>query len=212
MKDISNIREDYKRGSLEESEIPASPFTLFEEWFLDAESADIKDFNAMTLATADNDGQPNARIVLLKNVSEGGFTFFTNYSSKKGEELLENDKACLVFFWSKLERQIRIRGTVKKVSQQESEEYYQKRPVGSRLGAWASEQSKAIPNREYLEKRVEEYTEKYGETPPLPEFWGGYRLIPHEIEFWQGRSSRLHDRILYTSDNNKAWKTSRLSP
>jgi pyridoxamine 5'-phosphate oxidase len=208
---IADLRIDYQRASLSESDVAASPLEQFASWFDQAIKAEVPEANAMTLATVTADGQPSARIVLLKGVDESGFTFFTNYQSRKGRELAENDRAALLFFWPALERQIRIEGDVSLVSTDESDTYFASRPLGSRLGAWASPQSTEIASREQLDQRLLEITTQFGESPPRPANWGGYRLVPRAMEFWQGRSSRLHDRVCYARQTN-GWRTFRLAP
>ena len=212
MASIADIRQDYKLRSLSETDIAADPFTQFTVWWNEAVSAEIVEVNAMTLATASADGLPSARIVLLKGYDEKGFRFFTNYNSFKGQQLLENPKACLVFFWKELERQVRITGLVEKTSEQESNSYYNSRPEGSRIGAWASPQSQVIKSREWLEMREEQFKIDFKEKVLLrPDYWGGYLVRPVTIEFWQGRSSRLHDRLQYNLENN-SWIIDRLAP
>ncbi len=166
----------------------------------------------MTLATANSEGQPSARIVLLKSFDERGFVFYTNYNSRKGHDLADNARACLLFYWSPLWRQVRVEGTVKKVSEAESDEYFHSRPLGSKLGAWASNQSEAVENRAQLEKRFEEFGWKFGDNVPRPPHWGGYRIQPAEIEFWQGRENRLHDRLRYRLQPDGSWLIERLAP
>ena len=210
---IADIRKDYMLHSLNETDVAANPIEQFTRWWDDAVRSEIEEVNAMTLATVNTEGFPTARIVLLKGYDVNGFVFFTNYQSSKGIELAKNPRACLVFFWKELERQVRIEGLVEKISAADSEEYFQSRPVGSRIGAWASPQSTVIPNREVIENNVTELEKKYANTPvPRPQHWGGYIVKPVSIEFWQGRSSRLHDRILYTAQNNLIWKIERLAP
>ena len=210
---ISDLRKSYDAGGLRESSLEPSPFKQFEKWFGEAAAAQPTEPNAMTLATATKDGLPSARMVLLKGFDDLGFVFFTNYESQKGRELEENPQAALVFYWPELERQVRVTGEVSRVTREESEAYFQSRPVGSRLGAWASHQSQVIPNREALEKRLEELTNNYqGRDIPLPPYWGGYRLTPRVIEFWQGRPNRLHDRLRYTRQGDGRWLIERLSP
>ncbi len=208
---ISDLRQSYEKNVLLETEAAASPFEQFKRWFDEALAARVPEPNAMTLATVDARGQPAARIVLIKGFDEHGFTFFTNYESRKGKDLIANPRAGLLFFWQPLERQVRIEGVVEKVSADESDAYFHSRPVGSRIGAWASRQSQPV-TREVLEARNREFTERYGETPPRPEHWGGYRLMPTRFEFWQGRPSRLHDRLTYVPDDKQNWKIDRLSP
>lgn len=211
--DIAGIRKTYSQKTLTEDSIDSNPIRQFDAWWQEAIDAGIDEINAMTLATASVDGVPSARIVLLKGYSEKGFMFFTNYDSYKGKQLLENPKACLVFFWKELERQIRITGLVEKVDENESDEYFHLRPVASQLGASISPQSAVIENREWLEKRYDEFEKKTGNnTIERPANWGGYLVKPVIIEFWQGRPSRLHDRIEYSLQENGEWKTARLAP
>ncbi|MDZ8050128.1 MAG: pyridoxamine 5'-phosphate oxidase [Aulosira sp. ZfuVER01] len=210
---IADLRKDYTLQDLSESQVDPNPFIQFKKWFDQALSAQLPEPNAMTLATATPDGQPSARMVLLKDFDERGFVFFTNYNSRKGQELAENPQAALVFWWAELERQVRIAGRVEQVSEPESDRYFDSRPANSRLGAWASNQSEVIANREDLEQRLQELQRKYDHLEvPRPPHWGGLRVIPTEIEFWQGRSSRLHDRLLYTCLDDGNWKIERLSP
>jgi pyridoxamine 5'-phosphate oxidase len=213
MLSIADIRRDYSLKTLLETEVADNPFLQFGDWWQQAIESEIDEVNAMTLATASLEGVPSARIVLLKAYDEKGFVFFTNYESAKGQELAENPKASLLFFWKELERQVRITGLVEKVSAAENDEYFLSRPTGSQIGAWASPQSHVIENRSWLENRVKELDEKF-KTEPLtrPPHWGGYRVKPVIIEFWQGRSSRLHDRIQYTLQDNGGWKIERLAP
>ena len=212
-KNIANLRQDYTLQGLSETEIDSNPFAQFEEWFSQALNADILEPNAMMVATTTPEGKPSARMVLLKDFDERGFVFYTNYNSHKAQELAENPQAALVFWWAELQRQIRISGRVEKVSASESDKYFYSRPLDSRLGAWASNQSEVIESREVLEQQLEELKEKYQDRDiPRPPHWGGIRVIPTEIEFWQGRSSRLHDRLLYTKDVDDSWKIERLSP
>lgn len=208
---IADIRQNYEKSELLESQAAGNPFDQFAAWFGQAVDAGQNEVNAMTLATATPAGVPSARIVLLKGFDERGFTFFTNYLSRKGQELLENPHAGLLFFWSALERQVRLEGTIEKVAPDESDAYYHSRPLGSRLGAWVSEQSRPT-TREALEAREAEMTARFGDNPPRPEHWGGYRLVPARIEFWQGRPSRLHDRLLYTRQPDGHWERTRLAP
>jgi pyridoxamine 5'-phosphate oxidase len=210
---IASIRIDYKLKSLSEEDTAANAFEQFARWWSEARNSHLHEVNAMTLATADKDGNPSARIVLLKGYDERGFVFFTNYNSAKGNELAENPKASLLFFWKELERQIRIDGMVEKVSAAESDVYYKSRPAGSRIGAWASPQSTVIENRKVIEDNFLKYEEQFGtDNIPRPEHWGGYLVRPTKIEFWQGRSSRMHDRIQYTLQSNGSWKRERLAP
>jgi len=211
-KDIADIRKDYKLQSLLEADVLNDPIAQFGRWWDEAINSKIEEVNAMTLATATADGTPSARIVLLKGINNKGFIFFTNYLSHKGRELENNPKAALVFFWKELERQVRIEGIVEKVSEAESEEYFASRPVASKIGAWASPQSTAIAGRNVIEENVAKYEQQFGtESIPKPPHWGGYILNPVKIEFWQGRRSRLHDRILYTKINSE-WRKERLAP
>lgn len=211
--DIAAIRKTYSQKTLSENDIDANPFKQFDKWWQEALTSDIDEVNAMTLATASADGIPSARIVLLKGFSDEGFVFYTNYNSYKGKQLLENPKACLVFFWKELERQIRITGIVQKTSDADSEEYFQSRPFESRVGATVSPQSTPIENRAWLEKRYADLQKKLdGKTIERPAYWGGYIVKPVIIEFWQGRPSRLHDRIEYSLQENAEWTIQRLAP
>jgi pyridoxamine 5'-phosphate oxidase len=210
---IADIRKEYRQRSLRESEAAPDPFRQFGTWWQEAINSEIDEVNAMTVATASADGVPSARILLLKGFDERGFVFFTNYNSYKGKQLEENPRACLVFFWKELERQVRITGLVEKVSEQESDEYFNSRPEGSRIGAWASPQSTVIENREWLEKQRYEYAQQFQSRPlTRPPHWGGYRVKPVTIEFWQGRPDRLHDRLLYTLKEDGNWVMERLAP
>ena len=213
MSSIADIRRDYSLKTLNEDEVADSPFLQFADWWQQAIESEIDEVNAMTLATASLEAVPSARIVLLKGYDEKGFVFYTNYESAKGRELAENPKASLLFFWKELERQIRITGIVEKVSNAESDEYFLSRPTGSQIGAWASPQSHVIENRSWLEKQVKMLEEKFSsEAVTRPSHWGGYRVKPVIIEFWQGRSSRLHDRLQYSLQENGSWKIERLAP
>lgn len=207
---LNNLRKNYQRGELLESKINPNPFRQFEIWFEEVLIANIYEPNAMILATSFGN-KPSARVVLLKGIDERGFKFYTNYSSRKARELASNPNAALLFYWMELERQVRIEGKVEKLSREESLEYFNSRPLESRYGALASNQSEVIPNREFLERKFFELKEKYGDNPPMPENWGGYKLIPELFEFWQGRPGRLHDRIVYEK-SEKSWKIYRLSP
>ncbi|MBD2773487.1 pyridoxamine 5'-phosphate oxidase [Iningainema tapete] len=212
-KTIADLRKDYTLQGLSETEVDPNPVIQFKQWFDQALAAQLTEPNAMTIATATPDGKPSARMVLLKDFDERGFVFFTNYNSHKGQELAKNPQAYLVFWWAELERQVRISGLVEKVSATESDTYFHSRPVNSQLGAWASNQSEVIETREALEQKLHELQLKYqNQEIPRPPHWGGLRVIPTEIEFWQGRSSRLHDRLLYTRLNDGSWKIQRLSP
>jgi pyridoxamine 5'-phosphate oxidase len=210
---IADIRKDYKMQSLSEADVAPTPKEQFDKWWDDATKSDILEVNAMTLATVDQAGVPSARIVLLKGYDERGFVFFTNYNSAKGNELAQNANACLVFFWKELERQVRITGITEKISTEESIAYFNSRPDGSKIGAWASPQSLAVAGKAWLKETFDYYVErfKHGEIPKPPH-WGGYRIKPVKAEFWQGRPSRMHDRILYTQQNDGSWKTERLAP
>lgn len=209
---ISDLRIDYSLKSLDEKEVATSPMDQFKIWFDEALNAKVMEANAMNLSTVRKDGMPNSRIVLLKGVDEG-FVFFTNYDSSKGRELYEHPFAALTFFWAELERQVRIIGEVSKISMVESDEYFFSRPFSSQIGAWASPQSNPIPNRQFLEESENKLrNELTQDTMKRPENWGGYRLLAKEVEFWQGRPSRLHDRILYTQSSEGIWKIQRLAP
>ena len=209
---IAELRKEYARESLDIKDVARDPMAQFERWFEEALNAGFTEPNAMTLATADGDGRPSARIVLLKGFDARGFVFFTNYESRKGNELAENPQAALLFHWVELERQVRIEGQVEKVSAQESDNYYRTRPSGSRLGAWASPQSRVVARREDLEERWAGFAARYGDDPPRPAHWGGYRLSPDLLEFWQGRVSRLHDRVRYRREGLGVWRIDRLAP
>jgi len=209
---IQNLRQDYRAAQLNEGDVATNPIKQFEKWFSEAVAAQLYEPNVMTLATADQSGKPNARIVLLKGFDEKGFSFYTNYLSTKGKELKKNPQACLVFFWAELERQVRIEGKIEKLDKETSEKYFHSRPKGSQIGAIASPQSQIITNRSILEAKVEELEATYQDkTIPKPAHWGGYIVKPTAIEFWQGRTSRLHDRIKYHLVNGK-WQTNRLAP
>src|SRR5437867_10026233 len=201
-------------AALTKAHINPNPIRQFEKWFRELAAAGVsaQDSISMTLATAGKRGQPSARIVLMKSFDDQGFVFYTNYNSRKGQELAENARACLLFYWSPLWRQVRIEGPVTKVSSEESDQYFHSRPLGSKIGAWASEQSAAIENREQLEKRFEEFGLKFGDNVPRPPHWGGYRVKPEVIEFWQGQENRLHDRLRYTLQDDGSWLIERLAP
>jgi len=232
---LADFREDYRHGRLDRAALDANPISQFESWFRDATGEQSQsrwrkigialyklwsaicnhrpaDINAMTLATVDKDGKPSTRTVLLKSVDERGFIFFTNYDSRKGRELAENPNAALTFFWQELERQVCVAGSVSKLPAAESEKYFKSRPRGSQIGAWASNQSEAIPDRAFLEVKWRELEKKFPDDIPLPLNWGGYILRPERIEFWQGRPSRLHDRFHYTRLADGSWKIDRLAP
>jgi len=211
--EISDLRKEYSSRSLLETDIELNPITQFQRWWTEAINSQIEEANAMTVATASSDGIPAARTMLLKGFDDTGFIFFTNYKSYKAMHLEENPKACLVFFWKELERQVRITGLVKKIPEKDSDDYFLSRPSGSQVGAWASNQSQVIESREWLEKRYLELSEQFkNKDLKRPEYWGGYKLTPVIIEFWQGRPSRLHDRIQYSIIEDGSWKIERLSP
>ena len=208
---IADLRQEYMRAGLREADALADPFAQFERWFQEALAARLPLANAMTLATVTPQGAPDARIVLLKGVEAGGFVFYTNYESRKGRQLAARAEACLVFFWSELERQVRIDGKVDKVSVSESDFYFASRPVGARLSAHASAQSEVVKDRQTLESALEKQRQLHGESPPRPAHWGGYRVVPERLEFWQGRENRLHDRLLYRRAAER-WTIERLAP
>lgn len=210
---IADIRRDYSHKSLSENDVDPNAIKQFEKWWVEAVHSKIDEVNAMTLATASIDALPSARIVLLKEFSAKGFVFFTNYESYKAQQLAENPKACLVFFWKELERQVRITGLIEKIGVKQSDEYFQSRPESSRIGAWASPQSRVIEDRSWLDEKFNELVNKMeGTAIPRPPYWGGYIVKPVVVEFWQGRPSRLHDRIQYTLEENGEWKIERLAP
>lgn len=209
---VADIRTDYKKASLAESDVTSDPYSQFANWFDQALKADVAEPNAMTLSTVNAEGKPSSRIVLIKEFDERGFSWFTNYDSAKGQDLENNPHAALLFFWIALERQVRIEGRIEKLSDRENDAYFNSRPLGSRQSALASQQSQPIADREALEQKLAAVVAEFGDHPPRPSHWGGYRLVPERVEFWQGRSSRLHDRIIYTRDDNGAWKISRLQP
>jgi pyridoxamine 5'-phosphate oxidase len=209
---IADLRREYARARLDEKDVSPDPFAEFARWFAEAQAAEAVEANAMVLATATPDGRPSARMVLLKGFDHQGFVFFTDYRSRKAQELEANPRAALGVHWSELERQVRIEGTVTRTSVEESEAYYRTRPLGSRLGAWVSQQSRVIASREELEAGLREVERRFSETEvPLPPDWGGYRVSPECFEFWQGRESRLHDRIRYLREGER-WRIERLSP
>jgi len=209
---LADLRQEYMRAGLSESQADRDPFRQFERWFDDALRAKLPLPNAMTLATVTAQGAPSARIVLLKGVEDGGFVFYTNYRSRKGRELEARAAACLVFQWSDLERQVRVDGAVQRVSTAASDAYYASRPLGARLSAWASAQSEAVGSRAVLEASMQEAGRRYGDNPPRPAHWGGYHVMPQSIEFWQGRADRLHDRLVYKRNAAAGWTIERLAP
>jgi pyridoxamine 5'-phosphate oxidase len=208
---VAQLRQEYMRSGLSEQQAGADPLRLFGAWLEDAVRAGLPLPNAMTLATVSAEGAPDARIVLLKGLERGGFAFYTNYASRKAHQIDARPLACLVFQWSELERQVRIEGEVEKVSEAESDAYFASRPLGARLSAWASAQSASVASRKVLEDAMEQARRRHGEAPPRPPHWGGYRVIPRRLEFWQGRADRLHDRLLYTA-SGAGWKIERLAP
>lgn len=213
---LAHMRRNYTRDGLLEVNAPLEPYALFKQWFADAVATEQPPVepNSMMLATVDSAGQPHCRMLLLKGLDERGFVFYSNYKSAKGQQLIEQPVAAMTFFWPALERQVRIEGAVERVSAAESDSYYNQRPLGSRLGAWASEQSQPLPSRNELEAALQAVTERYADEqlPPRPEHWGGFRLLPHSIEFWQGRTCRLHDRLCYQLESNGQWRRQRLAP
>ena len=210
---LADLRQDYARAGLDETDLDPDPFRQFGVWFEQARAADVPEPNAMTLATAGRDGTPSARIVLLKSFDERGFVFYSNHGSQKGRNLAENPRAALTFYWPALERQVRIAGEVAHVSREESRRYFESRPLNSRLGSSLSRQSEPIPDRSVLEAEMLRLQAVHADgNVPLPDFWGGYRVAPASVEFWQGRPSRLHDRLRYVRTTNGAWRVERLSP
>lgn len=210
--DLAQMRKSYERAELDEAHVRPDPLDQFHHWFDAAMHAKVLEPNAMTLATADAQGRPSTRVLLLKGADERGLVWFTNYQSRKGQDLAANPYAAMQFFWGELERMVRIEGRVERVSDAESDEYYQSRPLGSRIGAWASQQSAVLPNREVLEEAWKAQQASLGDNPSRPAHWGGFRLIPDRWEFWQGRPSRLHDRIEYRLQADGTWLTQRLAP
>ncbi|MGV8899037.1 MAG: pyridoxamine 5'-phosphate oxidase [Burkholderiaceae bacterium] len=209
---IADLRKEYSHASLSESDVAAEPMAQFKKWFDEALKANVPEANAMSLATVAANGRPSSRIVLIKEFNDRGFSWFTNYESRKGHELHQNQYAALLFHWIELERQVRIEGHVERVSAEENDTYFQSRPLGSRIGAIASSQSEPVASRQALEKNYAAAEVQHGDHPPRPEHWGGYRLVPDYIEFWQGRSSRLHDRIAFKLQANGNWERLRLQP
>ena len=213
MNSISDMRENYDRSTLDESHVDSDGMKQFHKWFEEARIEDVVEPNAMIMSTINKDGHPTSRTLLLKGLEEDGFLFYTNYNSDKAKEIANNPNISLCFLWKKVQRQVRIMGVASKTTKAQSEAYFQSRPKGSQIGAWVSPQSEVIENKEYLAKRKEEMMEKFKDvdTVPLPDFWGGFKLIPNQIEFWQGRPDRLHDRLRYTQVNG-SWKIERIAP
>ena len=211
--DIGALRNEYKQGSLDRDDLHSTPFAQFEQWFQQANDSKVLEVNAMQLATASKSGRPSVRTVLMKAFDEKGFVFYTNYGSQKAQEISENPQVSALFFWKELERQIEITGTVEKVATTDSLKYFLSRPKGSQLGAWVSKQSSAIESRSFLEQKLAEMKHKFAQGDiPLPDFWGGFRIVPDTVEFWQGRPSRLHDRFEYRLNIDQTWNIVRLSP
>lgn len=213
MDHVARLRKEYTRTGLNETDASPDPIAQFRRWFDEALAADLHEPNAMTLASATPHGRPSARVVLLKGFDERGFVFYTNYEGRKGRELENNPQCALVFYWGELERQVRVEGRASRVSEEESDGYFGSRPRGSRLGAWVSEQSRPVESRDALEKRLRGLEAEYeGREVPRPQFWGGYRVEPEVIEFWQGRENRLHDRLVYRRSEGGGWRRERLQP
>lgn len=209
---IADLRREYARARLDETDVSPDPFAEFARWFAEAQAAEAAEANAMVLATASPDGRPSARMVLLKGFDERGFVFFTDYRSRKGTELEQNPQAALVFHWAELERQVRVTGSVSVVSREESEVYFHSRPRASRLSTWVSHQSQVISGRDVLERGERQMKQRYPDEVPLPPHWGGFRVMPETVEFWQGRLNRLHDRLRYSRQKGGGWRLERLSP
>ncbi len=213
MPNLADLRENYTKGWLDVTDVTANPIDQFQRWFDEATHSQLIEPNAMHLATVGADGRPSGRIVLLKGLDARGFVFYTNYLSRKGQQLAKHPQAALTFFWVELERQVRVEGTIEKVSEEESDAYFARRPRGSQLGAWGSAQSQPVPSREALEAQEREVAARFANQPvPRPPHWGGYRLRPDYLEFWQGRPSRLHDRVAYSLQPDETWALERLSP
>lgn len=211
-KELQNTRKDYTQNVLDKDHVTSNPVEQFAIWYDEYAKTEAIDPNAMTLSTVNSMGRPSSRIVLLKGITRGGFEFYTNYDSQKGKEMANNEWVCLNFFWPELERQVRIEGRVEKVTAEESDAYFNSRPIGSKIGAWASPQSQVIESRDILETRLKKYASEFDDNVDRPPHWGGYRVVPNIIEFWQGRASRLHDRILYTLKVDGQWQIDRLAP
>ena len=210
MKSIKDLRTDYQKSELNVKDLTEEPITLFQQWLSQA-IAYSNDANAFVLSTVNSNGVPSSRVLLLRDVTKKGFSFFTNYSSRKSQEIEVNPNVCMNFFWPEMERQVRINGSIIRLSEQESDDYFSSRPYESRIGAWCSPQSQVIESREVLENKIQELKKKYPNEVPRPENWGGYTIVPNEIEFWQGRASRLHDRFLYNKEGEN-WTINRLAP
>lgn len=210
MKSIKDLRTDYQKSELNVNDLTEEPITLFQQWLSQAITYS-NDANAFVLSTVNSNGVPSSRVLLLRDATEKGFSFFTNYSSRKSQEIEVNPNVCMNFFWPEMERQVRINGSISRLSEQESDDYFNSRPYESRIGAWCSPQSQVIESREVLENKIQELKKKYPNEVPRPENWGGYTIVPNEIEFWQGRASRLHDRFLYNKEGEN-WTINRLAP
>ena len=210
MKSIKDLRTDYQKSELNVKDLTEEPITLFQQWLYQAITYS-NDANAFVLSTVNSNGVPSSRVLLLRDATEKGFSFFTNYSSRKSQEIEVNPNVCMNFFWPEMERQVRINGSISRLSEQESDDYFNSRPYESRIGAWCSPQSQVIESREVLENKIQELKKKFPNEVPRPENWGGYTIVPNEIEFWQGRASRLHDRFLYKKEGEN-WTINRLAP